>query len=106
MWKALIVAADLANSNAYEASRPWETIQAVLCDHRSTAAWLWTHSGHRRQGVATKIMQMLISAVPGQHIYLQSDKAVGFYNKLGFWKQPEGLAIVSGKYLENATRKF
>ena len=65
---------------------------------------VWTHSSYRKQGVATKIMQMLIAAVPGHHIYLQSDDAVGFYTKLGFWKQPEGLAIISGKYLENETR--
>lgn len=62
---------------------------------------VWTHSSYRKQGVATKIMQMLIAAVPGQHIYLQSDDAVEFYTKLGFWKQPEGLGFISGKYLEN-----
>ena len=65
---------------------------------------VWTHSSYRRQGIAKKIMQILIAAVPGQHIYLQSDDAVDFYMKLGFYKQPEGLAIISGKYLENATR--
>ena len=66
---------------------------------------VWTHSSYRNQRVATQIMQMLIAAVPGQHIYLQSDDAVGFYTKLGFWKQPEGLAICSGQYLENSTRR-
>ena len=65
---------------------------------------VWTHSSFRKQGVATKIMQMLIAAVPGQHLYLQSDEAVGFYTKLGFWKQPEGLGFVSGKYREKETR--
>jgi GNAT superfamily N-acetyltransferase len=64
---------------------------------------VWTHSGYRRQGIATVIMQMLVSAVPGQHIYLQSDDAVGFYLKLGFNRQPEGLALISGHYLVNAT---
>ncbi len=64
---------------------------------------VWTHSSYRRKGAATKVMQILIAAVPGQHIYLQSDDAVDFYMKLGFYKQPEGLAIISGKYLENAT---
>ena len=67
---------------------------------------VWTHSSYRRKGIATKVMEILIAAVPGQHIYLQSDDAVDFYMKLGFYNQPEGLAIVSGKYLENATRKI
>jgi predicted GNAT family acetyltransferase len=67
---------------------------------------VWTHSSYRRKGIATKIMQILIAAVPGQHIYLQSDDAVDFYIKLGFYKQPEGLAVISGKYLENATNKL
>jgi len=67
---------------------------------------VWTHSNYRRQGLATKVMQILFAAVPGQHIYLQSDDAVDFYMKLGFYRQPEGLAIISGKYLENATRKL
>ena len=65
---------------------------------------VWTHSNYRNRGIATTIMKMLIAAVPGQHIYLQSDEAVGLYSKLGFQRQPEGLAIVSGKYLENSTR--
>ena len=65
---------------------------------------VWTQSAYRCKAIATTIMRMLITAVPGQHIYLQSDEAVGFYSKLGFWKQPEGLAMISGKYLENETR--
>ena len=64
---------------------------------------VWTHSRYRNQGIATRMMKMLMADVPGQHIYLQSDDAVGFYSKLGFVKQPEGLSIISGKYLENAT---
>ena len=65
---------------------------------------IWTHSAYRNKAIATTIMKMLIAAVPGQHIYLQSDEAVGFYSKLGFWRQPEGLAMISGKYLDNGTR--
>ncbi len=51
---------------------------------------VWTHSSYRRKGIATQVMHILIAAVPGQHIYLQSDDAVDFYMKLGFYKQPEG----------------
>jgi ribosomal protein S18 acetylase RimI-like enzyme len=64
---------------------------------------VWTQSGYRNQGIATEIMRRLIEAVPGQHIYLQTDDAVDFYIKLGFREQPKGLSIVSGEYLRNDT---
>jgi len=49
-------------------------------------------------------MQMLIDAVPGQHVYLQTDDAVGFFAKLGFVEQPKGLRLIAGEYLQNDTR--
>ncbi len=49
-------------------------------------------------------MQMLIDAVPGQHIYVQADDSVGFYEKLGFEEQPKGMRLIVGKYLRNNTR--
>jgi len=64
---------------------------------------VWTHSSYRKQGIATRIMQLLMAAVPGQHIYLQSDDAIGFYEKLGFARQPEGLSRIVGTYLQNET---
>ena len=66
---------------------------------------VWTLSDYRNQGVATEIMRLLTTAVPGQHVYLQTDDAVGFYTRLGFRPQPEGLSIIVGEYLENATRR-
>jgi aminoglycoside phosphotransferase (APT) family kinase protein len=36
LWKALILAAGLSTSNAYEASKAWSIIHAVLADHRET----------------------------------------------------------------------
>jgi len=66
---------------------------------------VWTQSAYRRQGVARKVMQMLVDAVAGQHIYLQTDTAVGFYEKLGFAKQPEGMSLIAGEYLQNETRE-
>ena len=65
---------------------------------------VWTQSGYRGQGVARAIMQLLLDAVPGQHVYLQTDDAVAFYEKLGFARQPEGLFRVVGDYLINASR--
>lgn len=40
---------------------------------------VWTHSRWRHQGVARQLMQLLMNAVPGQHIYLVTDDAAGFY---------------------------
>ena len=65
---------------------------------------VWTHSRYRRRGVGRTIMQMLIDAVPGQHIYLQTDNAVAFYEHLGFVEQPKGMSLVVGEYLRNDTR--
>lgn len=38
LWKALIIAAGLTTSNAYEASRSWRIIEEVLDDHRHANA--------------------------------------------------------------------
>lgn len=65
---------------------------------------VWTQSEHRRKGVASRIMELMIAAVPGQHIYLQTDDAVAFYQGLGFEAQPEGLFLVAGTYLQNPSR--
>jgi ribosomal protein S18 acetylase RimI-like enzyme len=65
---------------------------------------VWTHSSYRRRGIGRRIMRMLVEAVPGQHIYLQTDDAVGFYEKLGFNEQPKGMMRIAGKYLQNDTR--
>ncbi len=66
---------------------------------------VWTHSAYRRHGIGRSIMQLLIAAVPGQHVYLQTDDdAVGFYEKLGFVEQPKGMRLIVGEYLQNDTR--
>lgn len=65
---------------------------------------VWTQSAHRRRGVGRIIMQMLVDAVPGQHVYLQTDDAVEFYRTLGFGEQPTGMSRIAGRYLENDSR--
>ena len=65
---------------------------------------VWTQSAYRLQGIGRRIMGMLIDAVPGQHIYLQTDDAVAFYDRLGFVEQPKGMSFIAGQYLENDTR--
>ena len=38
---------------------------------------VWTASSHRRQGIAAQMLRLLIAAVPGQHIGLQTDRRPG-----------------------------
>jgi ribosomal protein S18 acetylase RimI-like enzyme len=66
---------------------------------------VWTQSEYRRKGIAREIMRHMIEAVPGQHIFLQTDDQIEFYESLGFVRQPVGLSLVAGRYLENETRK-
>lgn len=65
---------------------------------------VWTQSSYRKQGIATEMMEMMMSKCPGQHIYLQTDDAIQFYRDLGFNDQPLGMSIVIGEYLQNDTR--
>jgi GNAT superfamily N-acetyltransferase len=62
---------------------------------------VWTASPYRRQGVATAMIQLLIDAVPGQHIGLQTDDAQQLYASLGFAPQPEFWSRISGRWLDN-----
>jgi GNAT superfamily N-acetyltransferase len=64
---------------------------------------VWTHSAWRRQGIARRAMQLLLDAVPGQHVYLGTDDATGFYEKLGFRPQMQGMSLIVGRYLDNGT---
>ncbi len=65
---------------------------------------VWTFTRYRKQGIASKMVEMIISACPGQHIYLFTDDAIDFYKKAGFVERPVGLEIVSGEWLQNSTR--
>ncbi|HVM07518.1 MAG TPA: GNAT family N-acetyltransferase [Acidimicrobiales bacterium] len=62
---------------------------------------VWTLSSRRREGVASAMVRSLIEAVPGQHVGLQTDDAQAFYESLGFRRQPEFMATVSGSWLDN-----
>ena len=61
---------------------------------------VWTHSSHRRQGIATRMMEILLEKLPGQHVYLFTDERVDFYETLGFRKWEIGMGMVVGKWLE------
>jgi predicted GNAT family acetyltransferase len=62
---------------------------------------VWTLSSFRRQGIATAMMQTLLSQLKGQHVYLFTDDAIEFYKKLGFAEQSVGLGQVVGIWLDN-----
>jgi predicted GNAT family acetyltransferase len=64
---------------------------------------VWTHSPMRGHGIATAMVHCLISGLPGQHVYLQTDDhLVEFYRKLGFTEQPVGMSRIVGKWLVNS----
>ncbi|MBD0267973.1 MAG: GNAT family N-acetyltransferase [Cyanobacteria bacterium Co-bin8] len=62
---------------------------------------VWTLSSFRQQGIAKTMMQILLSKLQGQHVYLFTDDAVDLYKKLGFVEQPVGLSQVVGDWLVN-----
>jgi ribosomal protein S18 acetylase RimI-like enzyme len=62
---------------------------------------VWTASSHRRRGIASAMMRLLIDAVPGQHVGLQTDDAQPLYRSLGFEPQPEFWSLTSGSWLDN-----
>ena len=62
---------------------------------------VWTLSAYRRQGVASAMMRRLLDRMPGQHVYLFSDDAPEFYQKIGFVERPVGLEVVVGQWLDN-----
>ena len=67
---------------------------------------VWTLSAYRKRGVATRMMELAMEKLDGQHVYLfTDDDKIGFYQKLGFAEQGVGLYKIVGQYLVNATRR-
>jgi ribosomal protein S18 acetylase RimI-like enzyme len=62
---------------------------------------VWAASSHRRRGIGSALVRHLVARVPGQHVGLQTDDAHGFYESLGFRRQPEFLSYVAGRWLDN-----
>ena len=67
---------------------------------------VWTAASHRRQGIAAGMLRLLIDAVPGQHVGLQTDDAQEVYESVGFRRQPEFLSLVSGRWLDNDANRL
>ena len=62
---------------------------------------VWTLSEFRHRGIASTMIQKLMSQLNGQHVYLQTDDAQELYAKLGFVEQPTGMSKVVGEWLVN-----
>ena len=62
---------------------------------------VWTYTPYRNQGIASRMMNLLLEKLPGQHVYLFTDDAEDFYRKLGFKRQGIGLYKVVGQWLVN-----
>lgn len=66
---------------------------------------VWTFSPHRNQGIARHMLDCLLEGLKGQHVYLFTDDAVDFYEKVGWQRQGVGLFKMSGEWLQNETRE-
>jgi ribosomal protein S18 acetylase RimI-like enzyme len=66
---------------------------------------VWTASTYRRQGIASAMTRLLLEAVPGQHVGLQTGSAQRFYESLGFRPQPEFWSCVAGTWLDNPANR-
>ena len=62
---------------------------------------VWTMTAYRRQGIASRMIRVLLDQVPGQHVGLQTNDAQALYESLGFEQQPEFWSVVVGKWLDN-----
>ena len=62
---------------------------------------VWTYTPYRRKGIASKMMELVLEKLPGQHVYLFTDDRVDFYETLGFVKQPHGMSKVVGQWLQS-----
>ncbi|RYG25644.1 N-acetyltransferase [bacterium] len=64
---------------------------------------VWTRSDLRRQGIGEAMMERLLAACEGQHVYLFTDDMEPFYESLGFKEQPTGMSKVVGTWLNRST---
>lgn len=88
---------------AFAGERPIGTARALsdgVCN--AYIVDVWTDTLYRRQGVARTMMQMLVERLAGQHVFLWTDDAEGFYQRIGFERcNCIALHRVSGEWLVN-----
>lgn len=63
----------------------------------------WTQSEFRRQGIGTRMVQLLLDNLTGQHVSLFTEDHREFYEQLGFREEPTGLSQVVGNWLQQST---
>lgn len=63
---------------------------------------VWTHSDYRRQGIGTRMMELLVAGFEGQHVHLMSDLPE-FYENIGYKRQDISLSKIVGEWLQNET---
>ena len=61
---------------------------------------VWTLEKFRRKGIATRMVELLLDQLQGQHVYLFTDEAMEFYKTLGFESQSTGMGKVVGEWLQ------
>lgn len=64
---------------------------------------VWTYTPYRRQGVARRMMALLLERLRGQHVCLFSPAAAGFYEQLGFVPEEGGVSRVVGRWLDSGS---
>ena len=63
---------------------------------------VWTHSKHRRPGIARTMMDVFIEPLSGQHVYPFTDDAVSFYESIGDQRRGVRFSIIVGRWLNRA----
>lgn len=66
---------------------------------------VWTRSDLRRQGIGKAMMELLLAACEGQHVYLFTDDMQPFYESLGFQEQPAGMGKVVSTWLRRGQKR-
>jgi ribosomal protein S18 acetylase RimI-like enzyme len=61
---------------------------------------VWTLSSHRRQRIASEMVQRLLDLVPGQHVALFTEHHPELYESLGFEEERIGMSKVVGTWLD------
>jgi GNAT superfamily N-acetyltransferase len=67
---------------------------------------VWTYTPYRKQGIARRMMEIVLEQLQGQHVYLFTDDATGFYERISMERTDHrpGYQKVVGEWLQNETR--
>ncbi|MDQ3661673.1 MAG: GNAT family N-acetyltransferase [Actinomycetota bacterium] len=60
---------------------------------------VWTLSSHRRRGIGSTMVEMLLESVPGHHVGLFTEEHEAFYRSLGFGLERGGMSRIVGRWL-------